>query len=85
MSANELPTIRQITGDFTFSLPLVPFLASWGEEYRAPRSDAGHLSVGLETALNSEGKRGSELGEEKESRFSSIQAQNCPNGPLTAS
>lgn len=62
MSANELPTIRQKTEAISLFLPLVPFLASWGEESRAPRSDAGHLPVGLETALNSEGKRGSELG-----------------------
>ena len=47
MSANELPTIRQKIEAISLFLPLVPFLASWGEEYRAARSDAGHLPVGF--------------------------------------
>lgn len=85
MSANELPTIRRKRGDFTFSTS-GPLLGILGRGIQGSQVRCWSPPCGFGDSLELRRKKGVRVrSEEKESRFSSIQAQNCPNDPLTAS
>lgn len=61
-------------------------LVFWGEESRDTQVRGWSAPCGFELAqqqLESEGKNGSELGGERQSRVRSTQAQSRPNDPLT--